>query len=180
MPNPPKKRIASAVKPKDGPTPVLVNADAELLNSASAAEAQDTIDRSLTRDFEGIGPRIAGVSLRPLSMSAIMKLYEVENEIMAGKKVSDMTNSLYSAMEFLFMLDEAGDAKEIARLAFGPRLNWKVAVSVWGEDVEMSDTVVSEVIDFINESTASRVNASLPESLKSDSDLEEEIESGNE
>lgn len=159
---------------------MLVDQDAEFLNASSVAEAQDTIDRSLTREFEGLGPRIAGVSLRPLSMSAIMKLYEVENEIMAGKKVSEMTNSLYSAMEFLFMLDESNEPKEVARLSFGPRMSWKIAVSVWGEDVEMSDSVVSEVIDFINESTASRVNATLPESMKTDSDLAEDLESGNE
>lgn len=174
-----KKRIASAVKPRTMPDAVLVDDDAESLNLVSGAQAQEVVDRSLTRDLDGFGPEIANVELRPLSMSAIMKLYEVQNEIMAGKKVSEMTNPLYSAMEFLYTLSLTNDSKEVARLAFGPRLNWKIAVSVWGEDVEMSDTIVSEVIDFINSSTASRVNPSLPDHLKESADLSEDRESGN-
>lgn len=130
------------------------------------AHEQDLLDKSVTRDFEGIGPEIAGIRLRTLSLSRTMRLHEVKNEIMAGKKVKDMSNPIYAAMEFLYIMDLSNDPKKIVKQVFGDRDEWREAVNEWGEEIPACDTVVSEVIEFINDSTSTRVKAKPPESLK--------------
>lgn len=130
------------------------------------ADVQRNIDRSISRELEGIAASICGITLRPLSMSEIMRLHEVNNEIMSGKKVGDMHNPAFSAVEFLYMMDADNDPDELARQAFGDPGEWKVHVSRWAVKVEPSDSMVTAVIDFINDATSTRVKSRLPKALQ--------------
>ncbi len=127
---------------------------------------QDLLDKSVSRDLEGVGSYIAGIPIRTLSLSRTMRLHEVKNEIMAGLKVSSMKNPIFSAMEFLYIMDARNDPKEIAKQVFGDSAAWRESVSLWGEEIPMSETIITDVIEFINDSTSTRVKARPPESLK--------------
>lgn len=149
------------------PVPATItDDDTDLLSDEDREETQLKIDQSITRELEGVGHEIGGVRLRPLSMSAVMRLHEVGNEIMAGKKVMEMSNPVYAAAEFLFSLALENDIDLLVEAAFGPRNEWRKLVAEWAETVAPSDTLVSDVIDFINNTTSTRVKARLPKAMK--------------
>ena len=175
-----KPRPASPIKPqapvqksttKAPPTMPATTAggiddeDLDMLDADATAHTQEIIDHALTREFEGVCRVIAGVKLRPLSMSAVMRLHQVNNEILLGKMVKDMDNSVYAAAEFLYSLALENPLEEVVAAAFGDPIAWRIKVSTWAETVVPDENTVNEVIDFVNDSSSTRVKARLPQAL---------------
>jgi hypothetical protein len=163
-------KAAPAPDQNPSPTPSIGAKDFDmdrLLGEDSCDDdLQMKVDHSITRELEGVGYEIGGVQLRPLSMSAVMRLHQVGNEIMSGKQVKDMANPLYACAEFLYSLALENDHKDVIAAAFGPAEEWRMLVSEWAETVAASETLISEIIGFVNDATSTRVKARLPKAMK--------------
>lgn len=166
----PVKPVAKSVsRPAPSlPTPAKGGVDADDLDMLSDADTnaiQEKIDSSILRELEGFPYQLAGIDLRPLSMSAVMRLHQVGNEIMQGKQVKDMTNPLFSAAEFLYMLAVENPLDEVTKAAFGDKDTWRLKVVEWAETLTPHDNLVGDVIDFINDTSSTRVKGRLPRQL---------------
>ena len=140
-----------------------------LLNSESQGEDADQVklDHAITKDLMGRGPIINGVEMRPLSLAMVMLLHEIGNEIMLGKSVGQMTNPLMAAGEFLFACNAQVSLDEITDLVFNRRAEFKKKVIEFCDAVPPTDSLILEVIGYINDATSTRVNAELPSHMKS-------------
>lgn len=140
----------------------LMNAD-----SPEQDGEQSKLDHAITKDLMGRGPIINGVEMRPLSLAMVMLLHEVGNEIMIGKSVGQMTNPLMAAGEFLFACNAQVSLDEITDLVFNRRAEFKKKVIEFCDAVPPTDSLILEVIGYINDATSTRVNAELPSHMKS-------------
>jgi hypothetical protein len=140
-----------------------------LLNSESQGDDADQVklDHAITKDLMGRGPIINGVEMRPLSLAMVMLLHEIGNEIMTGKSVGQMTNPLMAAGEFLFACNAQVSLDEITDLVFNRRAEFKKKVIEFCDAVPPTDSLILEVIAYINDATSTRVNAELPSHMKS-------------
>jgi hypothetical protein len=96
----------------------------------------------------------------------VMLLHEVGNEIMLGKRVGEMTNPLLAAGEFLFACNAEASLDEMTDLVFNRRDEFKKSVITFCAFIKPSDSLILDVIAYINDATSTRVNAELPASLK--------------
>lgn len=158
----PAKSQRSAPPKKDSSDDLLD----KLLEEDENADEQSTLDHSITRDLMGKGPVVCGVELRPLSLAMVMLLHEVGNEIMLGKRVGDMANPLLAAGEFLFACNAKSSLDEVTDLVFNRREEFKKSVIEFCNSLRPSDTLILDVIAYINDATSTRVNAELPDSIK--------------
>jgi hypothetical protein len=140
--------------------------DKFLDDDGSSSEEQKQLDHSITRDMMGKGPIVGGVELRPLSLAMVMLLHEVGNEIMIGKRVGDMTNPLLAAGEFLFACNAEASLDEMTDLVFNRRSEFKRSVIQFCDSIQPSDSLILDVIGYINDATSTRVTAELPQSFK--------------
>jgi hypothetical protein len=138
----------------------------KFLEGGDDSDEQKKLDHSLTRDFMGKGPVVGGVELRPLSLAMVMLLHEVGNEIMIGKRVGDMANPLLAAGEFLFACNVQTSLDEMTDLVFNRRAEFKRSVIQFCDSIQPSDSLILDVISYINDATSTRVNAELPAPFK--------------
>lgn len=136
------------------------------------ADTQHGIDTGITRELEGHGPVIGGVRVRPITLSLSLLLREVSNEIMGGKKVGEMDNPLLAAAQFLYLADVSNSLPRSSDMIYNRPDDFRDAVIAWGERVTDISSLVSDVIDYINDSTSTRVTAELPRALRGKGDEE--------
>jgi hypothetical protein len=142
--------------------------DRMLASGATVDDAeQSSLDHSITKDLMGRGPIINGVEMRPLSLAMVMLLHEIGNEIMIGKSVGQMTNPLMAAGEFLFACNAQVSLDEITDLVFNRRAEFKKKVIEFCDAVPPTDSLILDVIAYINDATSTRVNAELPSHMQS-------------
>jgi hypothetical protein len=149
--------------PKKDPSDDLLD---KFLGEDEPVEEQAKLDHSITRELMGKGPVVCGVELRPLSLAMVMLLHEVGNEIMIGKRVGEMTNPLLAAGEFLFACNSESSLDEMTDLVFNRRDEFKKSVIAFCDSLRPSDSLILDVIAYINDATSTRVNAELPASIK--------------
>ena len=143
-----------------------------------ASDEQKALDHSITKDLMGKGPVVGGIKMRPLSLAMVMLLHEVGNEIMIGKRVGEMANPLLAAGEFLFVCNSASSLDDVTDLVFNHRTDFKKKVISFCQTVTPSDSLILDVIAYINDATSTRVNAELPQHMQGGSGSSEPM--GNE
>lgn len=155
--------------PTDPPSfPVAGSAEAiltELEKTGDSCSEQERIDQSITPALEGFPIVLHGVILRPFTLSAVMLLHSLQNEIMQGKKVREMANPIHAALQFLYVMDSRLPLLDVSRWVQMDEQEREDALLAYGETLSPSDNLVVEIIEYINDQTATRVNAKLPANL---------------
>jgi hypothetical protein len=138
---------------------------AELDGMGDEADEQERIDQSVTPALELVPVRLHGLTLRPFTLSAVMLLHGLQNEIITGRKIRDMANPIRSAMQFLYVMDDRRSLAEVSRWVNGEEEAREAALLAYGETLAPSDSLVVEIIEYINDQTSTRVNAKVPKAM---------------
>ena len=144
--------------------PDPVDALIDQLEGEAKGNSQQAIDNSITRELEGRGCSIVGVPLRPLSLSAVMLLHALQNEIMAGVAVRDMDNPILASLQWLYVMDSRNDLTDVGDVVFGPEERRLPEIIRYGEVIPASagQAVAAEIISFVNDQASTRVKAEAP------------------
>lgn len=137
---------------------------AQLEGEATGPAGQQRIDNSITAELEGRPHTIAGIPICPLSLSAVMLLHALQNEIMAGVRVLDMVNPTLAALQWLYVMDASRELTEVGDVVFGDEAGRLPEFIRYGESIAAADAsaVTTEIIVFVNDQASTRVKAEPP------------------